>query len=105
MAEVENPANNPIRARAAKNCQTLVDSPITAVNTAIAQLERNSDNFRPRRSAILPHTGDANAATKEVEPVIAPLQISTPWSDVTPRPGNMRGTIGLRKLNDPVMSS
>jgi hypothetical protein len=103
MAEVENPANIPIRARAAKNCQTLVDSPMTAVNTAIAQLERNSDNFRPCRSAIRPHTGDANAATKEVAPVIAPLQIATPWTVFTPSPGSIKGTIGLRKLKDPVI--
>src|ERR1700683_3766581 len=105
MAEVENPANMPITARAMKNCQTLVDNPITAVKIAMAQLDRNSDNFRPRRSAIRPHTGDAKAATKDVEPVIAPLQISTPWADVTPRPGNISGTIGLRKANDPVISN
>ena len=76
---------------------------MTAVNTAIAQLDRSSDNFRPCRSAILPHTGDANAATNDVEPVITPLQIATPSIVVTPRPGNINGTIGLRKLNDPVM--
>ena len=72
----------------------------------MAQLERNSDNFRPRRSAILPQTGDAKAATKDVEPVIAPLQISTPWTvRPTPSPGkHQRHAIGLRKLNDPVMN-
>src|SRR6185312_14717769 len=98
IAEVENPANMPIRARAAKNCQTLLDRPMTAVKTAIAQLERNRDILRPCRSAILPQTGEAKAATNEVAPVIAPLQISTPWIVVTPRPGSMSGTMGLRKL-------
>src|ERR1051326_2372946 len=104
MAEVENPANMPISARAAKNCQTLVDSPMNAVKKAIAQLERSNDNLRPRRSAMRPQIGEAKAATNEVEPVMAPLQMSTPCSVVTPRPGSIRGTMGERKPNEPVIS-
>jgi hypothetical protein len=43
----ENPANTPINARAAKNCQTFSAMPMKAVNTAIAQLERSSMGLRP----------------------------------------------------------
>jgi hypothetical protein len=103
MAEVEKPANIPIRARAAKNCHTLLDKPMAAVKIAIAQLERSKDSLRPRLSAIRPQIGEANAATNDVDPVMMPLQISMPCTEETPRPGSMSGTIGLRKPNEPVI--
>ena len=47
IAVEEKPANTPISARAAKNCQTFCERPMNAVNTAIAQLERISIGLRP----------------------------------------------------------
>ena len=99
----EKPANTPISARAAKNCQTFSDMPISAVKNAIAQLERISIGLRPCRSASRPHSGEANAATNEVEPFRMPDHRSMPASVVTPRSGRNSGMIGLRKLNDMVM--
>src|ERR1700749_1449755 len=72
MAALENPANTPISARNAKNCQTFAATPISAVNTPIARLERTSISLRPRRAATRPHTGDAKAATKDVTPLRMP---------------------------------
>ncbi len=92
-------------ALAPKNCQTLVDSPISPVNTAIAKLERSSDNLRPWRSATRPQTGEAKAATKDVEPVMMPDQISMPFADPTPSCGSIRGMIGLRKLIPAVITN
>ena len=105
MAAEENPANAPITARAPKNHQTLVASPISAVNTAIAKLERSSDSFRPCLSATRPQIGEANAATNDVEPVMTPDQRSTPSVLVTPSCGNISGMIGLRKLIAAVMTN
>ena len=105
MAAEENPANNPITARAPKNHQTLVASPISAVNTAIAKLDRNNDSLRPCLSATRPQIGEAKAATNDVEPVMMPDQTSTPASVSTPSRGSMSGMIGLRKLIAAVMTN
>ena len=103
MAEEENPAKAPITARAPKNHQTSVASPISPVNRAIAKLDRSSDSLRPCLSAIRPQIGAAKAATKEVDPVMTPDQIPTPSIVSTPSCGSISGMIGLRKLIDAVM--
>jgi len=84
IAALENPANTPISARNAKNCQTFAATPISAVKTPMARLERNSISLRPRRSATRPHTGEANAATKEVTPLRMPAHRSTALAVSTP---------------------
>ena len=71
-------------ALAPRNRQTSVDSPISPVNSAMAKLERGSDNLRPWRSATRPQTGEAKAVSKDVEPVVTPDQISMPFVDLTP---------------------
>ena len=76
---------------------------MNAVNTAIAQLERISIGLRPCWSASLPQSGEAKAATNEVEPFRMPDHRSIPASVVTPSFGRNSGMIGLRKLNDIVM--
>src|ERR1051325_502393 len=95
MAALENPAKTPIRARKAKNCQTLSAAPISAVNRPIARLERSSINLRPCRSATVPHKGDAKAATKEVTPFRIPAQTAIDEALSTPSTGKNSGMIGV----------
>ena len=76
---------------------------MSAVNTAMAQLERSSISLRPCWSARRPHSGDAKAATNEVEPFRMPAHRSIAASVCTPSTGRNSGMIGLRKLNDMVM--
>ncbi len=92
-------------ALAPKNCQTFVESPISPVNTAMAKLERSSESLRPCRSATRPQIGEAKAATKDVEPVMMPDQMSIPFTDSTPSCGSISGMIGLRKLIPAVMTN
>ena len=87
IAAEENPAKAPVTALAPKNCRTLVDSPISPVNSAMAKLERGSDNL-PWWSATRPQTGEAKAVSKDVEPVVTPDQISMPFVDPTPNCGS-----------------
>src|SRR4051812_37130871 len=103
MAEEEKPAKTPMKARAPKNCHTSPASPIKPVNSPIAKEERSSDSLRPCLSAIRPQSGEAKAATKDVEPVMMPDQMPTPSTVFTPRSGSIRGIIGEGKLIDPVM--
>jgi hypothetical protein len=105
MADVENPANSPIAARAPKNHQTSVASPISPVKAAMKKLDRTNASLRPCLSATLPHQGEAKAAKKEVEPVIRPDQMSMPSMEWTPSSGSISGMIGDRKLIAPVMTN
>ena len=95
MAALENPANTPISARKAKNCQTSPATPISAVNRAIAKLERISISLRPCWSLSRPQIGEANAATNEVVPERTPAQMSIAAALSTPSCGRNSGMIGV----------
>ena len=105
MAALENPANTPISARHPKNCQTLPEAPISAVNSPIARLERISINLRPCRSATCPQIGEAKAATSEVMPLRTPAQMSIAASLSTPSTGRNSGMIGVSIENAPVITN
>jgi len=51
------------------------------VREAMAQLERSSISLRPCWSASRPHSGDAKAATKDVEPLRMPAHMSIAASE------------------------
>src|SRR5215469_3009146 len=91
--------------RAAKNCQTLSDSPISTVKKPIARLERTSINLRPCRSATRPQIGEAKAATNEVTPDRTPAQMSIAPADCTPSSGKNSGMIGVSIENAMVMTN
>ena len=73
--------------------------PISAVNAPIARVERISINFRPRRSARRPNSGEAKAATNEVTPLRMPDHIATALGVSTPSTGRNSGMIGLSTEN------
>jgi hypothetical protein len=76
-----------------------------AVKIAIAQLDRSSISLRPCWSASRPQSGEANAATNDVEPLRIPAHMSIAATECTPSTGRNSGMIGVRKLNDMVMTN
>ena len=71
----------------------------------MAKLERISISLRPCRSATRPHSGEAKAATNDVEPLRMPAHMSIAASVCTPSSGRNSGMIGVRKLNAIVMTN
>ena len=103
VAALLKPPVAPMSARVPISCQTLPESPISAVVTAPPMLERMTIARRPYLSASEPHSGAQSAAVRKfVEPMM-PAQTSTWESGCTPNCCRYSGMNGREMENAPAL--